>query len=112
MRKPPHRAAAQSQTNPPGAKLVQSSHLSPIYGTGSDAAQQLAAEMGRLFALHRHSDPLFPTASRNIGKNRLTRAIDAVLELIRRRLPPIHRFAVRLLALLLLGYAHAVRLTA
>lgn len=46
------------------------------------------------------------------GRNRLTRAIDTVLEFIRRYLPPIHWVATRLLAILLYGYARAVRATA
>ncbi|MGD1091066.1 MAG: hypothetical protein ABSB35_03630 [Bryobacteraceae bacterium] len=70
------------------------------------------AEIARLTALHRHSKTISSAAFHKVGRNRLTRTIDGALEFIRRFLPPIHSIAVRFLALLLYGYARAVRATA
>ena len=70
------------------------------------------AEIARLSALRRLSKTISSTAFHKVGRNRITRTIDAALEFIRRYLPPIHWLAVRFLALLLYGYARAVGATA
>ena len=59
----------------------------------------------------RRSKTISSTEFHKVGRNRLTRTVDITLELIRRFLPPIHWVAVRFLALLLYGYARAVRAT-
>jgi lysophospholipid acyltransferase (LPLAT)-like uncharacterized protein len=46
------------------------------------------------------------------GRNRLTRTVDTVFEFSRRYLRPLHWVVIRLCALLLYGYARAVRATA
>jgi lysophospholipid acyltransferase (LPLAT)-like uncharacterized protein len=63
-------------------------------------------------ALHRRSKTISSAAFHKIGRNRLTRTIDAAAEFVRRYLPSIHWVAIRFSALLLYGYARAVRATA
>jgi len=68
--------------------------------------------MARLNALHRSRKTPSSLAPHNVGRNRLTRTIDAALEFVRRYLPPLHWIGVRFSALLLYGYARAVGATA
>jgi lysophospholipid acyltransferase (LPLAT)-like uncharacterized protein len=91
---------------------MQPTHPSPLYRAARSGPRDIAKEIARLTALHRRSQTISSTAFRKIGRNHVTRTIDAVLDFIRRYLPPIHWIAVRLLALLLYGYARAVAATA
>lgn len=68
--------------------------------------------MVRLSKLRQRSRGISSTLFHKIGRNRLTRTVDRVLDFIRRYLPPIHWAATRFLALLLYGYVRAVRATA
>lgn len=90
---------------------MQPEHQHPLYREPSDGSE-VSGEIGRLASLHPHAKTISSSVFHKIGRNRLTRTIDAALEFIRRYLPPIHWIAIRLLALLLYGYARAVRATA
>ena len=70
------------------------------------------AEVVRLSALRRPSKTISSATFHKTGRNRLTRLVDGALEFVKRFLPPIHWVAVRFAALLLCGYARAVRATA
>ena len=89
---------------------MQPTHQSPVYGTGPNGPRDFAADIARLATLHRQSKTA--TSLHRIGRNRITRMIDIALEFIKRYLPPVHWVAVRILALLLYGYARAVGATA
>lgn len=116
MGKTSHGAAAESQSNTVGAKLMQTTHHFSLYGAAVGAVlngpRDFAAEIARLIALHRRSKPISSAAFHKVGRNRVSRTIDAALVFIRRYLPPLHWAATRILALLLYGYARAVRATA
>jgi lysophospholipid acyltransferase (LPLAT)-like uncharacterized protein len=90
---------------------MQPTHQSPLYGAPRNGPRDFAEEIARLTALHRASETISSAAFHKIGRNRVTRTIDAALDFIKRYLPPIHWVAVRLLALLLYGYARAVGAT-
>ena len=90
---------------------MQTTHQDPLYGAGPNGQDELAAEITRLTALRRRSKTISSAEFHKVGRNRVTRTVDITLELIRRFLPPIHWVAVRFLALLLYGYARAVRAT-
>ncbi len=90
---------------------MQTTHQDPLYGAGPTGPDDLAAEITRLTALRRRSKTISSAEFHKVGRNRITRTVDITLELIRRFLPPIHWVAVRFLALLLYGYARAVRAT-
>lgn len=77
----------------------------------SERHKDLAAEMVRLSRLGRRSRGISSTLFHKIGRNGLSRTVDRTLDFIRRYLPPIHWIAVRFLALLLYGYARAIRAT-
>jgi lysophospholipid acyltransferase (LPLAT)-like uncharacterized protein len=91
---------------------MEPAHHSPLYGTTRNGPRDFAAEIARLTALHRRSEAISSAAFHKVGRNRLSRITDTALEFIRRFLPPIHWVTVRLLALLLYGYAYAVAATA
>ncbi len=91
---------------------MEPTHHSPLYGTKRNGPHDFAAEITRLTALHGHSEIISSAAFHRVGRNRITRSIDKTLEFIKRYLPPIHWVAVRVLALLLYGYARAVAATA
>jgi lysophospholipid acyltransferase (LPLAT)-like uncharacterized protein len=90
---------------------MQTTHQSPLYGAGPQGQHDLASEITRLSALGRRSKTISAAEFHKVGRNRVTRTVDITLELIRRFLPPIHWIAVRFSALLLYGYARAVRAT-
>lgn len=110
MGESPYRATAQSQPNATGAKLMQTTRQDPLYRPSSKDVDR--TEIRRLAAKHLRSTAISSSAFHRIGRNRLTRAIDAVLEFIKRYLPPVHWAAIRLLAIFLYGYARAVGATA
>ncbi len=96
---------------------MQPTHQDPLYpgppnSAASEPRKKFAVEMIRLSRLGYRSRGISSTLFHKIGRNRLTRTVDRTLDFIRRRLPPIHWIAVRLVALLLYGYARAVRATA
>ncbi|MGD1093961.1 MAG: DUF374 domain-containing protein [Bryobacteraceae bacterium] len=91
---------------------MQPTHQISLYGPTRKDPFDFGPEIARLTALHRHSKTISSAVFHRVGRNRLTRAIDAALDFIRRFLPPVHWIAVRFLALLLYGYARAVRATA
>lgn len=97
---------------------MRPTHQDPLYPDSpnlpaADRLKDFGAELVRLSALRRpFRGGMSSTAFHRIGRNRLTRTIDTVLNFMRRYLPPIHWTIVRLLALLLYGYARAVRATA
>jgi lysophospholipid acyltransferase (LPLAT)-like uncharacterized protein len=72
----------------------------------------LAAEIARVSALRRRSETISSARFHKIGRGRLTRTIDAVLDLVKRYLPPLYWLVVRFGAVLLYGYARSVRATA
>jgi lysophospholipid acyltransferase (LPLAT)-like uncharacterized protein len=74
-------------------------------------AREVAAEIHRLARLDVHGVTLPPSASRRVGRNRLTRVVDQSMELVRQYLPPVHWTIARLLALLLFGYARGTGAT-
>ena len=90
---------------------MQTTHQDPLYGAGPNEPDELAAEITRLTTLRRRSKTISSAEFHRVGRNRITRTVDTTLKLIRRFLPPIHWVAVRFLALLLYGYARAVRAT-
>jgi len=90
---------------------MQTTHQDPLYGAGPNGPGDLAAEITRLTALRRRSQTISSAEFHKVGRNRVTRTVDLTLELIRRFFPPIHWIAVRFSALLLYGYARAVRAT-
>jgi hypothetical protein len=95
---------------------MQTTHQNPLYpapldGLASDRPRGFAVEIARVTALHRRSKTISSAEFHKVGRNRITRTIDTTLEFVRRFLPPIHWIAVRFLALLLYGYARAVRAT-
>jgi lysophospholipid acyltransferase (LPLAT)-like uncharacterized protein len=90
---------------------MQTTHQDSLYGPGQNARLELAAEIVRLTGLRRRSKTISSAEFHKVGRNRVTRTVDIALELIRRFLPPIHWIAVRFSALLLYGYARAVRAT-
>lgn len=95
---------------------MQPAHPDPLYPvhprqTAREGARDFAAEIHRLAALHPPSEIITSAEFHRVGRNRLTRTVDTALEFMRRYLPPVHWVAVRSLALLLYGYAHAVRAT-
>jgi lysophospholipid acyltransferase (LPLAT)-like uncharacterized protein len=63
-------------------------------------------------ALRPHSETLSSPLFHKIGRNRLTRTIDAVLVFVRQYIPPLHWIAIRCLAGSLYVYARAVAATA
>ena len=87
-------------------------YRAPLPGTTSDRWRDVVAEVVRLSALRSRPKTISSAAFHKTGRNRLTQIVDAVLEFIKRFLPPVHWVAVRILALLLYGYARAVRATA
>ena len=89
---------------------MQPNHPTPLYP--ASRTRDFGAEIARLTALHRRSKTPSSVALHKIGRNRLTRTIDAAFEFVRRYLPPIHWAGVRFSALLLYGYARAVGATA
>lgn len=91
---------------------MQPTHQDPLYGGAPNGQRDIAAEIARLIALHRRSKTISSAEFHKVGRNRITRTIDTTLGFVRRFLPPIHWVAVRLLALLLYGYARAVAATA
>jgi len=96
---------------------MQPTHQDPLYrgsptSPASERPKDLAAEMVRLSKLRQRSRGISSTLYHKIGRPRLTRAVDNTLDFMRRYLPPIHWVATRFLALLLYGYARAVRATA
>jgi len=97
---------------------MQPTHQDPLYSglpnpPTPDRPKDFAAEMARLSTLRRRSGGgISSKAFHRIGRNRLTRVVDSTLDFIRRYLPPIHWVAVSFMALLLYGYARAVRATA
>ena len=90
---------------------MQTTHQDSLYGAGPNGPDDVAAEIRRLTALRRRSKTISSAEFHKVGRNRITRTVDIALELIRRFLPPIHWVAVRFSALLLYGYARAVRAT-
>jgi lysophospholipid acyltransferase (LPLAT)-like uncharacterized protein len=97
--------------------VKQSTHPDPLYpapqdGPAADQSRTFAAEIALLTALRRRSQTMSSAAFHKRGRNRLTRIVDTALDFIRQYLPPVHWVAVRFLALLLYGYARAVRATA
>ena len=94
---------------PPHQPLL---YPAPLFANPSGRPGDLVSEIGRLSALRRTSKTISSPAFHKTGRNRLTRAVDGVLEFIRKYFPPIHWFMVWLLALMLYGYARAVRATA
>lgn len=70
------------------------------------------AEIARLSALRRRSSVISSTVFHRKGRNRLMRTVDGALEFIRRRLRPIYWLITWFGAVLLYGYARAVRATA
>jgi len=90
---------------------MQPTHPTPVYGTTGNEPRDFAAEIGRLTTLRRRSKTIPSAEFHKVGRNRITRTIDAALDLIRRFLPPVHWIIVRFSALLLYGYARAVRAT-
>ncbi len=90
---------------------MQTAHPGPLYGTTRNKPRNVTEEIARLTALRRRSKTISSAEFHKVGRNRITRTIDKTLEFIRRFLPPIHWVAVRFLALLLYGYARAVRAT-
>jgi lysophospholipid acyltransferase (LPLAT)-like uncharacterized protein len=90
---------------------MQPTHQAPLYGTAENGQRDFGAEIARLRALSRPSKTISSADFHKVGRNRITRTIDTVLDFIRHYLPPIHWVVVRLLALLLYGYARAVRAT-
>jgi len=80
--------------------------------TTPDRPHDFVKEIARMSALRRRSGTISSAAFHKTGRNRLTRTIDRALEFIRRYLPPLHKFMTGLLALMLYGYARAVRATA
>lgn len=97
---------------------MQSTHPSSSYPAPADSGpcesgrrREVAAEISRLSDIHRYLHPTPARELHNIGRRRVTRTIDAVLEFNRRWLPPLHWITVRFLALLLYGYAYAVAST-
>jgi lysophospholipid acyltransferase (LPLAT)-like uncharacterized protein len=96
---------------------MQPAHQDPLYRAPLQAAsggesRDFAAEFSRVASLHRHLDTVSSPVFHRIGRNRLTRSIDAGLVFIRRYLPPAHWAATRLLAAALYLYLRAVRATA
>lgn len=96
---------------------MQPTHQDPLYpgppsSPTSERPKDLAAELARLSAMRHRSRGISSTLFHKIGRPRLTRAVDRTLDFIRRYLPPVHWVATRVLALLLYGYARAVRATA
>jgi len=90
---------------------MQTTHQDPLYGARPIGQHDLASEITRLSALGRRSKTISSSEFHKVGRNRITRTVDLSLDLVRRFLPPIHWIAVRLSALLLYGYARAVRAT-
>lgn len=90
---------------------MQPGHQSPLYGSMQSGPGDFVGEIARLSALRRRSKTTPSATFHKVGRNRITRTIDTVLEFIRRFLPLLHWAAVRFLALLLYGYARAVRAT-
>jgi len=95
---------------------MRPTHQDPLYraprnASASNRPRDYAAEIARLTALHRHSKTISSAVLHRVGRNRITRMIDAALEFIRRYLSPIHWVAVRFMAFLLYGYARAVGAT-
>jgi lysophospholipid acyltransferase (LPLAT)-like uncharacterized protein len=86
---------------------MQPDHPDPLYRECN-----FAAEIVRLAALHRPSKMMSSPVFHKTGRSRLTRTVDAVLEFIRRYLPPLHWAVTGGLALMLYGYARSVRATA
>ena len=84
----------------------------PLFANPSGRSDDLVSYIARLSALRRTSKTISSAAFHKTGRNRLTRAVDAALEFVRRYLPPIHWFMAWLLAVMLYGYALAVRATA
>lgn len=69
--------------------------------------------MARVNALSRRSGgAISSTRFHKIGRNRITRTVDAALNFIRRYVPPLHWAAIHFMALLLYGYTRAVGATA
>lgn len=77
-----------------------------------DARRRLAAEFARVAALHPQSAMISSPMFHKVGRNRLTRTIDAVLVFIRKHVPPLHRIGIRCLAGCLYVYIRAVAATA
>ncbi|HSR07177.1 MAG TPA: DUF374 domain-containing protein [Bryobacteraceae bacterium] len=92
--------------------MMEPTHPYPLYGTRRKGPHDFAVEITRLTALHGHSELISSAAFHRVGRNRITRSIDKTLEFIRRYLPPIHWVAVKILAVLLYGYARAIAATA
>jgi lysophospholipid acyltransferase (LPLAT)-like uncharacterized protein len=95
---------------------MQPTHQDPLYrrrvqNPSVEAQGSFAEEIRRLAALRLHSKTITSSAFHKTGRNRLTRTVDATLAFVRQYLPPIHWLATRLLAVLLYGYARAVRAT-
>lgn len=94
---------------------MQSSRHDSSYRSASPSNPEAAsavAEIGRLSAYHPPSAIISSSAFHRTGRNRLTRAIDRVLEFIKRYLPPLHWAATTFMAALLYLYARSVRATA
>ncbi len=91
---------------------MQPAHDSPLYETSPNRPRDFAAEIARLTELHQRSEMISSAAFHKVGRNRLTRTIDAVLEFIRRYLPPVHWVVVRVVGLLFYAYARWVGATA
>lgn len=113
MGEPSDRATAKSQSNT--RKLME--HQEPLYRTPRQGVtpgrrDDFVAEVARLSRLRRRSQTISSTVFHKTGRNRLSRMIDTAFDFVRRYLPPVHWLAVRFLALLLYGYARAVRATA
>jgi len=98
---------------------MQHSHQDPLYRASRNAAcdrpsgssRGLSAELRRLAALRGHSSIISSSTFHKTGRNPLTRAVDSVLEFIRKYLPPIHWLATYALAVLLYSYARVVQAT-
>src|SRR5581483_7008284 len=106
MRKTSHGASAQSKPNTTGAKLIQHHAKEPLYPAA------FSAEIARLSALRRHSRTISSAAFHKTGRSAPTRALDAVLDFMKRYLFPIYWVLVGIGAFLLYAYARAIRATA
>jgi lysophospholipid acyltransferase (LPLAT)-like uncharacterized protein len=72
----------------------------------------VAKELQHLALLHGHSLNAPGIAARELGRNRFTETIDALLSFVKKHLPPVHRTVVQSVAFLLFGYLRWVGATA
>lgn len=102
-------AATEGQTDTAGSKVMQNSPHPPLY---PGRPRNFVTEIARLSALRRRSGTASSAVFHKVGRNRVSRLTDTVIEFIRRYLPPLHWIIIRILALMLYWYARAVRATA